>query len=171
MKKILIESLSLAAVLATFALTACSDDDSSSAEETQTPAGTDSVESFDDLAHCTKSHYGEIVFVEEENTYFECTSEDWVEVDSTKVDSLLTASSSSGDEDKPKSSSSVKADSSEIATVETKKVDSVTVSGFAQKGSYASGSAVTVFGLDTVLGVTKTKFTGKVAGDSGAYKV
>ena len=171
MKKILIESLSLAAVLATFALTACSDDDSSSAEETQTPAGTDSVESFDDLAHCTKSHYGEIVFVEEENTYFECTSEDWVEVDSTKVDSLLTASSSSGDEDKPKSSSSVKADSSEIATVETKKVDSVTVSGFAQKGPYASGSAVTVFGLDTVLGVTKTKFTGKVAGDSGAYKV
>lgn len=171
MKKILIESLSLAAVLATFALTACSDDDSSSAEETQTPAGTDSVESFDDLVHCTKSHYGEIIFVEEEGVYFECTSEDWVEVDSTKVDSLLTASSSSGDEDKPKSSSSVKADSSEIATVETKKVDSVTVSGFAQKGPYASGSAVTVFGLDTMLGVTKTKFTGKVAGDSGIYKV
>ncbi|WP_414655173.1 hypothetical protein, partial [Fibrobacter sp. UBA4309] len=162
----------LFASLAAFALTACGDDDSSSAEETKTSSGPATVESFDDLAHCTKSHYGEIVFVEEEDAYFECTSEDWVEVDSAKVDSILTASSSSeGTSEAAKSSSSVKADSSEVAKVETKKVDSVTVSGLAQKGPYASGSAVTVYGLDSALEVTKTKFTGKVSGDSGAYKV
>ena len=172
MKKIFLESISLAAVLAAFALTACGDDDSSSAEETNNSSGTASVESFDDLTHCTKSHYGEIVFVEEEGAFFECTSEDWVEVDSAKVDSLLAISSSSGGtSESAKSSSSVKADSAEVAKVETKKVDSVAVSGFAQKGPFASGTAVTVYGLDSALNATKTKFTGKVSGDSGAYKV
>ena len=153
-------------------LVACGDDDSSSFEEENNSSGQASVETYEDLVHCTKSHYGEIVFVEEENAYFECTSEDWIEVDSATVDSILaTSSSSETDEDKPKSSSSVKADSSEVAKVETKKVDSVTVSGFAQKGPFASGSAVTVYGLDSALEVTKTKFTGKVSGDSGAFKV
>ena len=165
--------LSLAFLVAGVSLlAACGDDDSSSAEETKTSSGPASVETFDDLAHCTKSHYGEIVFVEEEGTYFECTSEDWVEVDSAKVDSLLAASSSSeGTSEEAKSSSSVKADSAEVAKVETKKVDSVAVSGFAQKGPFASGTAVTVFGLDSALEMTKTKFTGKVSGDSGAFKV
>ena len=153
-------------------LVACGDDDSSSFEEENNSSGQASVETYEDLVHCTKSHYGEIVFVEEENAYFECTSEDWIEVDSATIDSILaTSSSSETDEDKPKSSSSVKADSSEVAKVETKKVDSVTVSGFAQKGPFASGSAVTVYGLDSALEVTKTKFTGKVSGDSGAFKV
>ena len=153
-------------------LVACGDDDSSSFEEENNSSGQASVETYEDLVHCTKSHYGEIVFVEEENAYFECTSEDWIEVDSATVDSILaTSSSSETDEDKPKSSSSMKADSSEVAKVETKKVDSVTVSGFAQKGPFASGSAVTVYGLDSALEVTKTKFAGKVSGDSGAFKV
>ena len=164
--------LSLAFLVAGVSLlAACGDDDSSSAEENKTSSGPASVESLDDLVHCTKSHYGEIVFVEEEGAYFECTSEDWVEVDSAKVDSILATSSSSADTDTVKSSSSVKADSSEIAEVETKKVDSVTVSGFAQKGPYASGSVVTVYGLDSLLEKTKTKFSGKVSGDSGAYSV
>lgn len=153
-------------------LVACGDDDSSSFEEENNSSGQASVETYEDLVHCTKSHYGEIVFVEEENAYFECTSEDWIEVDSATVDSILaTSSSSEGTSEAAKSSSSVKADSSEVAKVETKKVDSVTVSGFAQKGPFASGSAVTVYGLDSALEVTKTKFTGKVSGDSGAFKV
>ena len=169
------QKLGLAASLAgALMLAACGGDsnsgDSNGSEE---QGGVASVATFDDLAHCTKSHYGEIVFVEEESTYFECTSEDWAEMDESKLDSLLAAASSSSeaDEDKPKSSSSVNADSSEIATVETKKVDSVTVSGFAQKGPFASGSAVTVYGLDNLLEKTKTKFTGKIAGDSGYFKI
>ena len=172
MKKICFESISLAAFLTAFALTACGDDNSSSsADEGGASGGTASVESFEDLVHCTKSHYGEVVYVKDENTYFECTSEDWVEVDSATVDSILATSSSSADVDTVKSSSSVKADSSEIAKVETKKVDSVAVSGFAQKGPFASGSVVTVYGLDSVLNATKAKFSGKVSGDSGAFTV
>ena len=162
----------LLAALAAFALIACGDDDSSSAEETNTSAGTASVESLDDLVHCTKSHYGEIVFVEDEDAYFECTSKDWVEVDSATVDSILaTSSSSEGASESAKSSSSAKADTSATAKIETKKVDSVAVSGFAQKGPFASGTVVTVYGLDSLLEKTKTKFTGKVTGDSGAYSV
>ena len=172
MKKICFESISLAALLTAFALTACGDDkSSSSADEGGASGGTASVESFEDLVHCTKSHYGEVVYVKDENTYFECTSEDWIEVDSATVDSILATSSSSANVDTVKSSSSVKADSSEIAKVETKKVDSVAVSGFAQKGPFASGSVVTVYGLDSVLNATKTKFSGKVSGDSGAFTV
>ena len=154
-------------------LAACGDDDSSSsADEGGASGGIASVATYEDLAHCTKSHYGEVAYVEEEDAYFECTSEDWVEVDSAKVDSILaTSSSSESSSDTAESSSSVKADSSEIAEVETKKVDSVAVSGFAQKGPFASGTAVTVFGLDSALEMTKTKFTGKVSGDSGAFKV
>ncbi|WP_290742408.1 FISUMP domain-containing protein [Fibrobacter sp. UBA4309] len=166
------KKLCLAASLAgALILAACGDDSSSSSEEPSKSSGLATVETFEDLVHCTKSHYGEIVFVEEEDAYFECTSEDWAEVDSATVDSLLATSSSSADADTVKSSSSVKADSSEIAEVETKKVDSVTVSGFAQKGPYASGSVVTVYGLDSLLEKTKTKFSGKVSGDSGAYSV
>ena len=75
-------------------LVACGDDDSSSFEEENNSSGQASVETYEDLVHCTKSHYGEIVFVEEENAYFECTSEDWIEVDSATVDSILATSSS-----------------------------------------------------------------------------
>ena len=153
-------------------LAACGDDGSSGKPASEKD-GTASVPTYDDLAHCTKSHYGEIVFVEEEAAYFECTSEDWAEVDESKLDSLLAAASSSSeaDEDKPKSSSSLKADSTETADVEKVEVDSITVKGFAQKGPFASGTAVTVYGLDSLLEKTKTKFTGKVSGDSGAFKV
>ena len=153
-------------------LAACGDD-GSSGKPAPEKDGTASVPTYDDLAHCTKSHYGEIVFVEEESAYFECSSEDWAEVDESKLDSLLAAASSSSvaDEDKPKSSSSLKADSTETADVEKVEVDSITVKGFAQKGPFASGTAVTVYGLDSLLEKTKTKFTGKVSGDSGAFKV
>ena len=159
------------ATFASFALTACGDDDSSSSAEGDA-SGVASVATFDDLAHCTKSHYGEIVFVEDEDAYFECTSKDWVEVDSATVDSILaTSSSSEGASESAKSSSSAKADTSATAKIETKKVDSVAVSGFAQKGPFASGTVVTVYGLDSLLEKTKTKFAGKVTGDSGAYSV
>ena len=149
---------------------ACGDDSSSSSEEPQQNKIAE-VETFEDLAHCTKSHYGEIVFVIEEDAYFECTSEDWVEADSATVDSLLTASSSSTADDSTKSSSSVKKDSSDTKEIDIVKIDSVTVSGMAQKGPYASGTVVTVYGLDSALNTTKTKFTGKVTNDSGSYSV
>ena len=146
--------------------------DSSSSKGSGETEGIASVEAFDDLPNCTKSRYSEIVFVKEENIYFECTSEDWTEADPLKVDSLLSArSSSSSEKGSPQSSNSLSASSSDTAEVKTQKVDSVTVSGHAQKGPFASGSAVTVYGLDSLLEKTKTKFTGKVAGDSGAYSV
>ena len=167
------KKLGLAASLAGVLFLAACGDDGSSGKPASEKDGTASVPTYDDLAHCTKSHYGEIVFVEEESAYFECTSEDWAEVDESKLDSLLAAASSSSeaDEDKPKSSSSLKADSTETADVEKVEVDSITVKGFAQKGPFASGTAVTVYGLDSLLEKTKTKFTGKVSGDSGAFKV
>jgi len=167
------KKLGLAASLAGALFLAACGDDGSSGKPAPEKDGTASVPTYDDLAHCTKSHYGEIVFVEEESAYFECTSEDWAEVDESKLDSLLAAASSSSeaDEDKPKSSSSLKADSTETADVEKVEVDSITVKGFAQKGPFASGTAVTVYGLDSLLEKTKTKFTGKVSGDSGAFKV
>ena len=167
------KKLGLAASLAGALILAACGDDGSSGKPAPEKDGTASVPTYDDLAHCTKSHYGEIVFVEDESAYFECTSEDWAEVDESKLDSLLAAASSSSeaDKDKPKSSSSLKADSTETADVEKVEVDSITVKGFAQKGPFASGTAVTVYGLDSLLEKTKTKFTGKVSGDSGAYSV
>ena len=162
---------SIAALLVAF-LAACGDDSSSGKSE-EDSSGIATVATYEDLIHCTKSHYGEIAYVEEENTYFECTSEDWTEVDSAKVDSILTASSSSvaADSSKPKSSSSIKVSEKDTAKVEVKKVDSVTVVGFAQKGPFAKGSSVTVYGLDSLFAKTKTKFTGSVENDSGAFKV
>ena len=170
MKRNIFFYTSLSAFLMTTFI-ACGDDSSSSSEEPSKSSGLATVETFEDLVHCTKSHYGEIVFVEEEDAYFECTSEDWVEVDSATVDSILTTSSSSTAGDSTKSSSSIKKDSSDTKEIDIVKVDSVTVSGVAQKGPYASGTAVTVFGLDSALNTTKTKFTGKVTNDSGSYSV
>ena len=168
-KGLTLRNIVIEGVFIAFLLAACGDDSSSSSSEETTKSS--SVATYGDLAHCTKSHYGEIMYVEDEGTYYECTSEDWVEVDSATVDSILATSSSSADADTVKSSSSVKADSSEIAEVETKKVDSVTVSGFAHKGPFESGATVTVYGLDSLLEKTKTKFSGKVSGDSGAFSV
>ena len=159
--------------LALFAalLVGCSDDDSSSSAEGNV-SGIASVATFDDLAHCTKSRYGEVVYVENEETYFECNGGDWTEVDSAKVDSIIAECSSSVESSSSaKSSSSVREKVADTAVVELVKVDSVTVSGFAQKGPFESGTVVTVYGLDSLLEKTKTKFTGKVTGDSGAYSV
>ena len=162
----------LLAALTTFALTACGDDDSSSSTGGNT-SGVASVEKYDDLPHCTKNRYGEVVYVEDEGTYFECGGGDWTEVDSAKVDSIQAECSSSVEvsSSSVKSSSSGKRDVADTAVVELVKVDSVAVSGFAQKGPFESGSVVTVYGLDSLLEKTKTKFTGKVTGDSGAYSV
>ena len=162
---------SIAALLVAF-LAACGDDSSSGKSE-EDSSGIATVATYEDLIHCTKSHYGEIAYVEEENTYFECTSDDWTEVDSAKVDSILTASSSSvaADSSKPKSSSSLKVSEKDTAAVEVKKVDSVSVKGFAHKGPFAKGSSVAVYGLDSLFKKTKTKFTGSVENDSGAFKV
>ncbi|MBR5693359.1 MAG: hypothetical protein IKX42_06665 [Fibrobacter sp.] len=162
-------------VLAVFAgaalLGSCGDDDSSSSAEGNA-SGIASVATFDDLAHCTKSRYGEVVYVENEETYFECNGGDWTEVDSAKVDSIIAECSSSVESSSSaKSSSSVREKVADTAVVELVKVDSVAVSGFAQKGPFESGSVVTVYGLDSLLEKTKTKFTGKVTGDSGAYSV
>ncbi len=101
------KKLCLAASLAGVLFLAACGDDGSSGKPAPEKDGTASVPTYDDLAHCTKSHYGEIVFVEEESAYFECTSEDWVEVDSAIVDSILTTSSSSTAGDSTKSSSSI----------------------------------------------------------------
>jgi hypothetical protein len=162
---------SIAALLVAF-LAACGDDSSSGKSE-EDSSGIATVATYEDLIHCTKSHYGEIAYVEEENTYFECTSDDWTEVDSAKVDSILTASSSSAaaDSSKPKSSSSLKVSEKDTAAVEVKKVDSVSVKGFAHKGPFVKGSSVAVYGLDSLFKKTKTKFTGSVENDSGAFKV
>ena len=154
-------------------LAACGGDSGSSSKPEENSSGITTVATYEDLAHCTKSHYGEIAYVEEENTYFECTSDDWTEVDSAKVDDILAASSSSvaADSSKPKSSSSLAVSEKDTATVEVKKVDSVSVSGFAHKGPFVKGSSVTVYGLDSLFKKTKTKFTGTVENDSGAFKV
>ena len=131
------------------------------------------VNRVDDLGGCNKNKFGEIIYVAETDSLYECTGSGWVATDSSALENLV-AESSSSDSDDPsgsKSSSSIKVDSSDVADVKVVKVDSITLKGFAQKGPFASGSAVTVYGLDSLLEKTKTKFTGKVAGDSGAFKV
>lgn len=105
----------------------------------------------EDLPHCGKSREGEKAFVESDSAYYECQSGEWVKVD--EEDS--TGSKSEND----------------TAVVERVKIDSATVQGFAQKGPFASGASVTLYGLDSSLAETKTKFTGKVSGDSGFYSV
>lgn len=159
------------ALLFSMILAACGGDSGSSTHDGE-ESGIASVENFESLPHCIKSRYGEVVLVKSENSYFECTSEDWVEADPAKVDSILTAeSSSAADSSSLRSSSSVKVSEKDTASVEIHKVDAVTIKGFAQKGPFSSGTTVSVFGLDQELEKTREKFTGKVEGDIGAYVV
>ena len=169
MKKIF---TSVAAVFAAFALTACGDDNKPS-DNGGDESAIKQVNRVDDLGGCNKNKFGEIIYVAETDSLYECTGKGWVATDSSAIEELLSGSSSSGEDDSSdsKSSSSMKVDRSDVADVETVKVDSVTLTGFAQKGPFVSGTVVTVFGLDSALATTKTKFTGKVSGDSGAYKV
>ena len=147
------KNLSIAAALAAFALSACGGDSNSSSNEDYKE-----VNSVEDLVECNNETLGELFYVEETDSVYECTSDGW----------LATVSSSSADSSIKSSSSQKANDSTATKIVE---VNSVTLTGFAQKGPFEKGSAVTVYGLDSLLEKTKTKFTGKVAGDSGAYSV
>ena len=164
----------IAAAIAALTFSACGDDNKPSNNGGDESA-VKQVNRVDDLGGCNKNKFGEIIYVAETDSLYECTGKGWVATDSSALENLIAESSSSeSDEDDSsdsKSSSSFKTDSSDVADVETVKVDSVTLKGFAQKGPFASGTAVTVYGLDSLLEKTKTKFTGKVAGDSGAFKV
>lgn len=160
------EILAAAALCLMFA--ACGDDSSSGNDEPEN--GIAEVATMDKLTHCTKSHYGELAYVAETDSVYECTGEGWVAADSSVAAELIDKGSSS-DSQKTESSSSAEATSAETEKIDNKKVESVTVSGFAQKGPFESGSAVNVFGLDSALEKTSSKFTGKVDGDAGAFSV
>ena len=158
--------------MAAFTFTACGDDSNSGKEDGNQSAFKE-VDSVDELGNCNKNKFGEIIYVAETDSLYECGGNGWAPIDSSEVEVLLSSSSDNAESSssEAKSSSSLKADSSEVAKVEVVKVDSITVNGFAQKGPFASGSAVTVYELDSLYKATKTKFTGKVAGDSGAFTV
>ena len=164
----------IAAAVAALTFSACGDDNKPSNNGGDESA-VKQVNRVDDLGGCNKNKFGEIIYVAETDSLYECTGKGWVATDSSAIEGLLSGSSSSESDDDDssdsKSSSSFKTDSSDVADVETVKVDSVTLKGLAQKGPFASGTTVSVFGLDSLLEKTKTKFTGKVAGDSGAFKV
>lgn len=152
----------------------CGGDSSSSSQEKNT-GNANEAQSLEDLPHCTKSHFGEIVFVTDSSAYFQCTSEGWSKADSSVVEEMLLSSSSvktqKNSSASRSSSSSIKVTSSDVQKVEVVKVDSVKVLGFAQVGPFLSGSSVTMYGLDSALDVLPTKFVGKVEGDSGRYSV
>lgn len=159
-------------------LIACGDDSSSNKGKENSSSGLEEVESKEELPHCTKSHYGEVVYVTELDSAFECTSEGWKAADSSAIEEAIEKNESSASKDdakssssKAKSSSSVKVSAEDTTKVEVVKIDSVKLLGFAQKGPFLSGSSVTVYGLDSAYSRTQTKFTGKVAGDSGAFSV
>lgn len=145
-------------------LSACGDDSGTTSEKKD---NVNQVESIDDLVHCTKSHYGEVVFVEDESTYYECTSDDWKALDDEEAINRLSSSVSGS----AKSSSSVAVSDKDTAEVETQKVDSVTVKGVAEKGPFAKGSVVTITGLDSTFALTKNVFKGSVIDDKGNYEV
>lgn len=144
-------------------------DSSSSGEDEGSQSGIAEVDSFGGLVHCTKSHYGELAKVLELDSIYVCTSEGWVAADSSDVEAVLAKSSSS--EAKAKSSSSVKASADDVKEIEKTKIDSANVSGFAQKGPFVEGTAVSIYGLDDSLKATKAKFTGKTVGDSGRFNI
>lgn len=143
-------------------LAACGGDGSSSSDE-KNDSSIAEVESFDDLVHCTKSHFGEVRRVLEIDSIYQCTADGWVAIDSSEISN----SSSS----LAKSSSSIKASASETEKIEKKKVESVNLSGFAQIGPFASETSVSVYGLDASLATIKTKFSGKTSGDSGRFEI
>lgn len=152
---------------------ACGKDKSSSSVSSNDDLS--EVQTKEDLAHCTKSHYGELVRVLEKDSVYECTSEGWVVADDSTIDDYLSAKSSSDKQENrdtlKSSSSATKITSSDVAEIEIKKVDSATVHGFAEKGPFLNGSAVTLYELDSNFAKTKVKFTGKVEGDSGYYSI
>lgn len=176
--------LLLSAIVAS-TLAACGGDSGSSSNNSDT----DSVASLEELPHCTKSHYGEIVHVEETDSLYECTSKGWVTADTSSIDTSSTNSSDkssssskqsssskknssdSKSSSSAKSSSSIKVEESDIEKIEALPVDSVNISGWAQKGPFVSGSTVTAYTLDSALNTGKVKFTGKTAGDSGRYSI
>lgn len=143
--------------------------DSSSEEPSEMDFKIPEVDSFEDLVHCTKSHYGELVKVLDLDSIYECTSEDWVVADSSSIEDALSKSSSSLE--KGASSSSVKASADDTKKIENKKVESVKVSGYAQKGPFVDGTTINIYGLDDKLEETKVKFSGKTSGDSGHFSI
>lgn len=159
----LIEKFCISAVFTSLlTLAACGGDGSSSSDE-KNDSSIAEVESFDDLVHCTKSHFGEVRRVLEIDSIYQCTADGWVAIDSSEISN----SSSS----LAKSSSSIKASASETEKIEKKKVESVNLSGFAQIGPFASETSVSVYGLDASLATIKTKFSGKTSGDSGRFEI
>ena len=154
----------MVALLAVFSLSACGDDSGSSSDSSDFVVR--EVDKFEDLGKCEKDNFGEIVYVAENDSLYECSGDGWTLTDSSAIEKLLESS-----DDNSNSSSSFKADSSETANISTVKVENVTLTGFAQKGPFEKGASVTVYGLDSLLEKTKTKFTSKVTNDSGAFKV
>ena len=108
------------------------------------------------LPECDKSIYGDIYFVEKENTYYTCVDDFWEKTEDVP-------------ENATGSSSSTTVNEGDTAKVETIAVDSVNVTGFAHKGPFVDGSAVSITGLDST--DAKALFKGKVAGDSGYFLV
>ena len=149
-------------------LVACGNDSSSGNDKNSNKDGVSEYESKEEMVHCTKSHYGEIAYVVETDSVYECTSKGWVVTDSSKIESLNSSDSKSNDE---KSSSSEKTNKADTATVEKIKVDSVTVKGVAEKGPFTKGGVVTVYGLDSLFAKTKQTFKGSVIDDNGNYSV
>ncbi|MCQ2097094.1 MAG: hypothetical protein MJY87_04015 [Fibrobacter sp.] len=150
-------------------LAACGDDSSNSGNSNNTSGNIPEYETAEDMVHCTKSHYGEFAYVADEDTYYECTSDGWSEIDAEDIDEQGKSSSSVSDDEK--SSSSEKTDEKDTAAVEVQKVDSVTVMGVAEKGPYAKDGAVTIYGLDSAFGKTKNTFKGKISDDAGSFSI
>ena len=158
--------LSLSGTIAVLAMfVACGGDSSNGGSENTSKI--DEVERYEDLVHCTKSHYGELARVLENDSIYECTSDGWIPADSSALELL----GSSESKEKSSSSTMLKPDSSDVAEVAIEKVESVTLTGFAQKGIFSEGSVVTVYGLDSAFKKTRTKFSGKVEGKKGEYSV
>lgn len=162
--------VSAAALSLAFVMTACGDDSSSGSQG----GSSEGVASLDELDKCSKSLYGEVVYVEDENAYFECSKddEDWVKIDSAKYEA---ESSSSKKDSNESSSSSEKKDSNESSS-STEKTPSVvvkdkTISGVSQKGPFVTGSTVKVYELDDNLAQTGNSFTGKINSDDGKFSV
>lgn len=156
-----------------FLFAACGDDDSSSSGEAPANAPKiTSVETFDDLEPCTKQLQGRVFFIENEQLYVVCVDDDWFDVDSSMLEDVLsgklpdTSDSLEGEFVMPEN-----VDSSEVAKLPTIKVESVTVTGFAHKGPFASGTSVTLFGLNRRFEKTKTRFTTRIENDRGAFTI
>lgn len=166
-RKILFLALSLS-----FLLAACGDDSSSSSDDEVKVPKITNVETFDDLEPCAKQLQGRVFFVEDEEIYVVCVDEDWFDVDSSMLADVLsgklpnTSDSLDGEFVMPEN-----VDSSEVAIIPTVQVDSATVTGYAQKGPFAKGSKVVLYGLDRHLERTKTRYTVTVENDKGAFTI